>query len=44
MAKEVCKFEHGFMLGHDMVKDAAKQATVESFDQVKKIGETIKFC
>lgn len=34
LAKKVCKFEHGFMLGHDIVKDAAKQATVETFDQV----------
>lgn len=34
MAKRVCKIEHGFMLGHDIVKEAAKQTTVESFDQV----------
>lgn len=34
LAKNVCKLEHGFMLGHDIVKDAAKQTTVDSFDQV----------
>ncbi|XP_031620495.1 E3 SUMO-protein ligase NSE2-like [Contarinia nasturtii] len=34
MAKSVCKLEHGFILGHDIVKEAAKQATVETFDQV----------
>lgn len=34
LAKSVCKLEHGFMLGHDIVKEAAKQTTVESFDQV----------
>lgn len=34
MAKTVCKIEHGFLLGHDIVKEAAKQASVETFDQV----------
>lgn len=34
MAKSVCKLEHGFMLGHDIVKEAARQTTVEAFDQV----------
>lgn len=49
LAKSVCKLEHGFMLGHDIVKEAAKQTTVESFDQViyhqhtKKIDQLTKF-
>lgn len=34
MAKTVCKIEHGFLLGHDIVKEAAKQTSVETFDQV----------
>ncbi|XP_055310611.1 E3 SUMO-protein ligase NSE2-like [Sitodiplosis mosellana] len=34
MAKSVCKIEHGFLLGHDIVKEAAKQGSVETFDQV----------
>lgn len=35
MAKTVCKFEHTFLLGHDIVKEAAKETTVEAFDQVR---------
>lgn len=34
MAKTVCKIEHGFVLGHDIVKQAAKETAVETFDQV----------
>lgn len=34
MAKTVCKIEHGFLLGIDIVKEAAKQTSVETFDQV----------
>lgn len=34
MAKTVCKFEHGFLIGNDIVKEAAKQTSVETFDQV----------
>lgn len=37
LGKQVCKFEHSFILGRDMVKEAAKQATVETFDQVCKL-------
>lgn len=37
MAKSVCKIEHGFLLGNDIVKEAAKQASVETFDQVRII-------
>lgn len=41
-AKSVCKLEHGFMLGHDIVKEAAKQTTVETFDQVMSEEEEKK--
>lgn len=34
MAKIICKIEHGFVLGHTIVKDAAKEASIETFDQV----------
>lgn len=34
MAKTVCKIEHGFLLGQDIIKEAAKQPSVETFEQV----------
>lgn len=30
----MCKIEHGYLLGSDMVKEAAKQTDVDGFDQV----------
>lgn len=44
LAKSVCKLEHGFMLGHDIVKEAAKQATIESFDQVRVVHKKATKC
>lgn len=34
MAKSVCKIEHGYVIGQDIVKEAARQTSVEAFDQV----------
>lgn len=34
MAKAVCKIEHGFLIGQDIVREAAQQNSIETFDQV----------
>lgn len=35
MAKVLCKNEHYYLLEQDRIKQAAKQSTVDAFDEVK---------